>query len=337
MLDDLGAIIERLLAKTLTDSDIQVLYQLLQRNINQDVLQSGRFNVAIGAGQDIQVGDSYAGATPEQIRLIVRELVQELKALQPTRSGLSSNVEKGDESVSDDPPFRKLTLDPTTVKAINTRLEIILEISKAGYLSESHQAELRRFKQQLQTFNNLNETLQNIAEQSDRLIQEAIAVMRLQLEALKLSGRELTEETCLGSSLTEQECQQAETMIFQTFVERLEDSRGGADWISKNMDLLINYASKNVLSHFPNLNASEKDVDDFKFSLKQFLEQVNFCLYWGNYDILDSPNISLVLGIEQYEIAFQAMKEAISKRLRSETIHEIEACLDYLTDRLQFY
>lgn len=337
--DDLGDIIERLNSKTLTDEDIQLLCQLLQQNVSQGVLQSGKFNLAIEEGSDIQVGDRYTGATPEQILAIVRGLVQELQAFQRTPNSPSS-TENAEDDV-EDLPLRKLVLDSTTVKAINARLEIIQEISESGYLPETFQSELRQLKQRLQNFRTLNEDLQRISEQGDRLIQGAIAVMRLQLDALKLKGRGLTEDTqariSQTNSQTNLDCQQAEVEIFQTFTARLENSRLGADWIGRNVEALIRYASKTVLEQFPDLNASEKTIDDFKFSLRQFLEQINFCLCWGTYDILDSPDIPLIFGVEQYEVAFQAMKAQISKQLSAQTIQEIQACLDYLIERSQFY
>ncbi|MGG6270821.1 hypothetical protein ACQ4M3_40580 [Leptolyngbya sp. AN03gr2] len=337
MLDDLGDIIERLNSKTLTDEDIQLLCQLLQQNTSQGVLQSGKFNLAIKKGNDIQVGDRYTGATSEQIRDIVRELVQELQAHQPTRTDSSPSTEENEDD-AEELPLRKLILDPTTVEAINARLEIINEISEAGYLPETYQDELRQLKQRLQNFRTLNEDLQRISEQGDRLIQGAIAVMRLQLDVLKLAGRDLAEDTQAQMTQVDLDCQREEVQIIQRFSARLEDSRLGAEWIGKNMEALISYASKKVLEQFPDLNASEQAMDDFKFSLKQFLEQVNFCLCWGTYDILDSPEILLVFGSEQYEVAFQAVKARISKQVRrNETRQEMQACLDYLIECLQFY
>lgn len=329
MLDNIDAIIERLKNKALTDDDIRLLSQLLRGNVSQDISQSGKFNVAIGEGTQIHVGDRYTGVTLEQIRLII----QELQTFQSTRSNTAANNECNTEQI----PFRQVTLDPTTVETINSRLVVIWEIYQAGYLSETQKQDLYQLKQNLQTFSNLNQDLQSIGKQADRLIQDAVAAMRLQLDALKMSGRSLTEDARDGLSLAEIECQQTESKIFQVFVDRLEDSRLGADWIGKNTELLVKYASNKALQQLPNLNASEQEIEDFKFSLKQFLEQVNFSLSWGTYEILDSPEIPLIFGIEQYETAFQAMKECVSKRLRNETICEIDACLDYLIERLRFY
>jgi hypothetical protein len=265
----------------------------------------------------------------------IRLLIQELNLLQPPHLNRSPDADQEGSSFAGDLPFRKLVLDLTTLKEINAKLEIIEEIYRAGYLPTTQQPELIKLKQRLQAFNNLNQELQNITEQGDRLVQEAVAAMRLQLDFLKLAGADLTGDA--HASVSELECQQAEAEIFKIFAHRLEDSRLGAEWIAKNMDMLINHASKAMLKEVSDLNASESRINDFKFSLKQFLEQVNFSLYWGTYEMLDSPEIPLVVGTDQYKIAFQSMKETVSLRLRSETIQSIEECLDYLIERLRFY
>ena len=332
--DTADEIIKRLNDKTPTERDIQFLSKLLQRNVNQGVFQSGRFNVVVGDGKDVHVSDRYDGVTLEQIRLIV----QELKSLQNTQLNSPFDTAQDSERDVGNPPFKKLVLDSTTLQAINERLEILEEIGRTGYLPATQQPELRHLKQRVQTFNNnFKQDLQSIAEQGDRLVQETIAAMRLQLDALKLSRKTITEADHTELLPSELECQQAEAKIFQTFVNRLDDSRAGADWIASNMEPLINYASKKTLKQFPDLNASERAVDDFRFSLKQFLEQVSFSLYWGAYEILDSPEIPLVFDVAQYKTAFQSVKDSISKQLGCETIQGIEDCIDYLIKRLQFY
>ena len=159
--------------------------------------------------------------------------------------------------------------------------------------------------------------------------------MRLQLNALKLAWQTMPED--IKASVPEMECQQIEATIFERFVHGLEDSRVGSEWIENNIDSLQNYAHHAVIKAFPELNAIDQSISDFKLSLKHFLQHISLSLYWGTYKVLDSPNIPLVLGVEQYETAFRAMKESISPRLRSETIQAIEESLDYLIDRLKFY
>jgi hypothetical protein len=292
--------------------------------------------VAVTGNQNI-TGDNNSfvinqGIGLEQVRLIIQH-IESFRSSQPR----SSLAEPQNAEHSEEISFRPLVLDLTTLAAINRQINVIDEIYHAGYLSEQQQQQVRQLLHQIQLFNKLNQDLQGIEKQGNSLIQVAVSAMRLQLEGLKLAGREITLNNRDQVSNREIECQQEEAQIIQTFIDRLEDSRIGAEWIVKSMKMLISYASDETFKQFAELSTSEEVVGDFKFSLKQFLEQVNFCLYWGSYEILDSPEIPLVLGIEQYEVAFQAIKKAIPKRFRRETIQEIETCLDYLLDHLVFY
>ena len=302
--------------------------QNIAGNDNQVVIHQG-----INADELVEILHDFLenGSIFETIRL----LIQELKLMQSQRPNSSDDTTQNAENFTDNPPFRKLILDPITMNAINQRMKVIEEINQAGYLPAPQQSELRKLKQRLQIFNTLNQDLQSIAEQGDRLIQESVATMRLQLEALKLAGRTMAGN--IQASMPNIECQQTEAAIFGRFVHGLEDSRLGSDWITNNSESLQKYAHNAVTQEFPELNPSEQTIDDFKFSLKQFLEQVSFSLYWGTPEILDSPEIPLVLDIEQYESAFRSMKRFVPSRLRSETIQAIEESLDYLIDRLNSY
>ena len=255
--------------------------------------------------------------------------------MQSQRPNLSCDTPQDSEKFADNLPFKKLIIAPSTVEKINRRMEIIEEIYHADYLPVPQQSELRKLKQLLQTFNTLNQDLQNIAERGDRLIQESVAAMRLHLNALKLAGQTMPED--IKASVPEMECQQIEATIFERFVHGLEDSRVGAEWIINNIESLQNHAYNVVIKSFPELNTTDQAIGDFRLSLKHFLQHINLSLYWGTYEVLDSLNIPLVLGTKQYETAFRAMKESISPRLRSETIQAIEESLNYLIDRLKFY
>ncbi len=333
--DQQNEIIECFDSDTLNNEGVPSPNQLSQ-NVSRGIVQSGRFNVTICEGTNVHVGDRYTGATAEQIGAIVREILAELKALQPFHTR-STVTDQDSVSGTNHTPFQRLTFDLRTLEIVNSRLEVLEEINDAGYLSEAQMRELAQIKQCLHAFRNLNQELQEIAERGDRLMQEAVEALRLRLNGLKLSGRALTQELNSQTSNPELECQQAEAQIFQSFTQRLEDSRLGADWITNNIETLARYAGESMIKRFQGLNLSEQAVDDFRFSLKQFLEQVSFGLYWGSYEILDSPEIPLVLAKEQYKVAFQAIKQSISKQLDDPVINEIENCIDYLIDRLKFY
>ncbi|NEQ29518.1 MAG: NACHT domain-containing protein [Leptolyngbya sp. SIO4C5] len=75
--DRLLEIIERIAANAHSQADLDLLRQALRAGEAQSVLQSGKYNVSVGQGQDIQVGDrTYVSINNEAIRAIVAELQQ---------------------------------------------------------------------------------------------------------------------------------------------------------------------------------------------------------------------------------------------------------------------
>jgi hypothetical protein len=303
---------------------------VINQSVNsEELVKNLRQLIKRNGDQNIHVGNIYTGATPEQIRFIIKELT-----FQTSHPDQSFNEDQGSNSYTDNPSFSRLHIDPKIAEAINSKLEMIEEIRGAGYLPVIQESELSEIKQHLQKIHNLNQDLQTIVERSDRIIQEAVAIMRLQLDSFNLAGTRLVKNVPGTTSTVE--CQQAEAKIFTFFSHGIEDSRLGADWMTKNMDSLIKYAHRKSLQQSSNSNISEEMINDFDLSLKHFLEQIIFSLYWGSYEILDTPEIPLIFGVEQYKFAFQSMKEIVSPRLRSETIQAIEECLDYLINRLSF-
>jgi hypothetical protein len=84
--DTLSATVERVAKCQQTDADIALIRQALAPSDEQNVVQLGKYNINIGQGQDIQIGDRiYQSADAETIRDVVRSLLQEmLMPNQPT-------------------------------------------------------------------------------------------------------------------------------------------------------------------------------------------------------------------------------------------------------------
>jgi len=76
--DDPLTIIERIVAGNPTNADIDVIRQLLIPGSSKNVVQLGKYNVNIGNGKDIHIGDRiYQGADAEAIREILSNIIQE--------------------------------------------------------------------------------------------------------------------------------------------------------------------------------------------------------------------------------------------------------------------
>ncbi|PSB01627.1 phosphorylase family protein [Merismopedia glauca] len=81
--EELNAILDRLVQHEQTDADLTVLRQWLSGG-GQIASQLGKYNVNLGQGQDIHVGDRiYQGVDAQTIREIVQSILQDLQAPPP--------------------------------------------------------------------------------------------------------------------------------------------------------------------------------------------------------------------------------------------------------------
>jgi hypothetical protein len=85
--DELNAIVERIASGTQTETDIESL-RIALTNRGQNVLQLGKYNVNIGQGQNVQIGDTvYPELNDEVIQAIAQYLFQKLQvSIQPAIS-----------------------------------------------------------------------------------------------------------------------------------------------------------------------------------------------------------------------------------------------------------
>lgn len=101
--NDLSTILERIADGTRTDADITALRQLLQTGDRQIALQLGKYNVNIGEGKDIHIGDRiYQKLDDEAIQAIIqaiqKKIQEDREASQPTTIKLKTS--DGNESES---------------------------------------------------------------------------------------------------------------------------------------------------------------------------------------------------------------------------------------------
>ncbi|MBC1238094.1 hypothetical protein [Nostoc sp. 2RC] len=105
-LEELNAILERIVKKQQTEADITVLQKWLSGS-GQIVSQQGKYPVNLGQGQEIHIGDTfgglclrtYYGADTEIIREIIRSLLEELKGTGQFTAFKEQNQQSVDELV----------------------------------------------------------------------------------------------------------------------------------------------------------------------------------------------------------------------------------------------
>ncbi|QFS49768.1 NACHT domain-containing protein [Nostoc sphaeroides] len=76
--DELVSILDRILDGCRDEGDVAILRQSLKASSGQNVVQLGKYNVNLGEGQDIHIGDKvYQGADAETIRSIFLEVLSQ--------------------------------------------------------------------------------------------------------------------------------------------------------------------------------------------------------------------------------------------------------------------
>jgi len=75
----LQTILDRITAGTHTDDNLAALRRYLLVDSTRQVVQLGEYNVHIGQGQDIQIGDRiYQGVDAETLRRALRQILDEV-------------------------------------------------------------------------------------------------------------------------------------------------------------------------------------------------------------------------------------------------------------------
>jgi hypothetical protein len=326
--DDLGAIIDRIEANTHTLEDLKFLRQLLGKGDRETISQLGKYNVNVGEGTSLEIGDRvYVEWSDKAIQALIG-------AIQTGTVNSRQTEQTGEEE-----ELEKLVLDVQSIELINSRLKAVEEINKAKQLSERQQEELVFLKHELRSLSELNRKLKETGKKAQRLFQDAVESLEVKLEELNLSRQSLIEL----SSQQERDCQiellARQIDIAKRFEMGLEDGREASTWLNKNLFQLARSAGKHVLAQCTEIKstASPEQLDDFYFSIEQFLEQVSQCLSWGRYNILDSPDIPLIFDSYAYEMAFSYIKKMLPTHLSDESIQQLKDYIDYLIQRLPYY
>lgn len=326
--DNLDEILERVRTRTSTDEDLEVLEQLHSKNGTvQNVTQSGKYSVNVGQGT-LNIGD-HNGPSVEDIQTIVREL-QTLQ-LQDNRVATEQL-----EPFNEDEPLELPSIEPQIVELINSRLSAIEELRKVVQISDTQQAELGTVKGKLRSLRleEINQELQMLANEIDRILQEAVDALKAKLKELDNSS----EENLLEAR--SRICLKQQIELLERFQADLNNGKVVARWLDRqrSQNIAQNLA-QHALGIYPQVkeSISALRVEAFQFSIEQFLERLSHCLTWGRTNILDNPTTPLVLDDEIYAVVFENFRSLIPDHLPSEGINQLQEYIDYLIQNLSNY
>jgi len=145
-----------------------------------------------------------------------------------------------------------------------------------------------------------------------------------------------THNEALEFSVMEPEAIRNEIEVLGQFQGSLEDGREAAAWLDENRAQLAETGGRLALNQFSAIKevASPEQVNEFYFSIEQFLEQISHCLTWGSYDILDEPEIPVIFENKVYETAFRKIKKRLPAQLNDNAKEQLINCIDYLIEVL---
>jgi energy-coupling factor transporter ATP-binding protein EcfA2 len=189
------------------------------------------------------------------------------------------------------------------------------------------------------------ESIQHYAEESKEALYEqasAEAYRRLQrviqeIDA-KLQELSASQQNHLIETSTQIGMQEQLDALTQIQLE-LEQGREVADWLEQHIDSLTQMIGQEALNAYPKIRdaATAKQIRIFYLSITQFIERLIHCLKWGRNDILETPEMPVVLEKKLYEVAFEKLKTIQPEQLPKEGIKQLENYINYLLESLSTY
>lgn len=330
-------IIDRAKAGTLTSEDVQSLTAAIQSG--QVMLATGQQAVAIAGnaaesiimtGSNNNVNRIYQGFNVEDIKELLK-ILQELEI-----ANISSPA-----SLRENAQLEKITLDARSIDFINSRLEILEELQKSRQLSEEQADELIELKHKVEAANELDQKLREIEIIAEKILDQSIVALTLKIQDLKQKSEQELLEIIEGVDLERKTaCFEKQRELVRRFQTNLSFGKQGSAWLNSNIPEFTKIISKYAIDQFIEIQktASEDEIDDFYFSIQQFLERIGHCLTWGRYSVLDSFDILLVFDPKIYESSFSFFKQTIiPSHLPTEVRKQLEDHVNYLIRRLPLY
>ena len=190
--------------------------------------------------------------------------------------------------------------------------------------SGSNRKQLRRISGVIKSANELDKKLDLIREEASDLLKRAISFLEQELSktsSLKQQGiKSIQEQINMLKVIRE------DLSVGQQIGEHIEHNKKA---ISREIGL---YALKQSSA----IGANASKIDNFCFSLEQFLDLISECLKWGTTYYLERPGIPLIFDSEIYKISIDHFRDSNVGRFPAKEEKELSECLEYLKTRFKY-
>ena len=318
--DELLTIIHRIQQGNFSENDIRRLRELAKSKDPGTVKQLGKYDVKIGKGQGIQIGDNVY--------------------LQLDKIETPQQVDSGFENDNRDDRWKSLELkvDAEVIETINQKLEIVSRYQKEEQLSGEVEEEFSEIKRKVRAIQEIEEELSELANRATALVEDLLSSLEKELVDLGEQREKTVQRHEKEIASKKMECIKSYLAMYEEFRDELSDGKEGAKWINENLTQLSNAAGNyalnaSILSSFRSFE--EVKVERFCFSVMQYLERISHSLEWGNYDLLDSAaEVSSILPKKFYRRAFRYVENSIPEHLPKATQSQIKDYINYLAKRI---
>lgn len=321
------------LSQTLTRKELQEIKERLIEKPETVSSQLGMFNISIAQGSEIHIGDTINQSLDESS---LRALI---KAIKEANESTGGKVYQNLQSV----PLEIVKVDSDAIDSLNSNLKIVDRLDDQGNLTSTQRTAFLGLKKEIHSLNEFDQKLEELHYVAKSLLQETRLSLKEKIRALEREPGSLLDGQSPEALERELECKTKELEVLEDFINELDDAGKIADWIDGESKSMAKRYGRKALRKFPDIEKyiDPEKISDFCFSIYQFLQQVSHCLRWGSRNILDNPEIPLVLDYTIYEEAFSLVQEEIDENAPSRFSQEIKnlarECIDYLIFQLPLY
>jgi Effector-associated domain 10 len=316
--DDIQVILDRIATGTCTEQDIETIRQLLLIADKEFISHLSKYNVQIGQGQEVHIGDRITIECNEDVLRILASTIQSIG------STFAKNAYDNLENLE------TIEIDSDLINKVNQRLQLLESVYSRAEPSDMQKSQFKNIQTQVRVVNELSERVSTLSNEVTRLLQNVRNNLAGELQRL---------ENEPSNPISDRNNIQIE--LLKTFIMELDTERQAARWIILTTLQLKQTGINRALEKFPEVrdNATAKQLSDLDFSIGQYLEQIGQALELGDFSIFDNSEIPLAIPSKFLYISiFEQIKEITEQRsLQPNIVSKIAECLDYVINSINLF
>ncbi len=201
--------------------------------------------------------------------------------------------------------IQKIVLNTQAADIINDTLELFRERSYSGSLSDTENSRFQALQLSMREIAEINNRLIALAENARNLLRDTSKTIKDNLARLDNEREQVSGSLNQARSFAHQ----SEMIDYiQNIVEVGEES---AQWLKRNRDSLIERTLEEMREVYSGSTSkfNTESNRDFKWTLRKYINRIEFSLKWGDKRLLEEPNQLKIFNRSVYLKAFQFIRD----------------------------